>query len=76
MDNWVSAIIARIEHTKCKHEITDLEDRIQQLAKDASLDETKNPSRKQFLAYLEQLDPELGGMLQEVIRNIHNYKQS
>ena len=76
MDNWVSAIIARIEHTKCKHEITDLESRLQQLAKDASLDETKNPSRRQFLAYLEQLDPELGGMLQEVIKNIHNYKQS
>jgi len=74
MDNWISAILAQIEHTKCKHEILELQDRIQFLAKDVSKDESKNQSRKQFLTYLESLEPEEGALLQEHIEAIHNYK--
>lgn len=74
MDNWISEIYAQIEHTKCKHQINDLESRIQFLAKDASKDEAANPSRKQFLTYLESLDPQHGSLLQENINAIHLYK--
>lgn len=74
MDNWISAILTQIEHTKCKHVIMDLENRIQHLAKDASKDEAENASRKQFLTYLESLEPQKGSLLQEYINAIHNYK--
>lgn len=75
-DNWVSAILSQIEHTKWKHEIMDLESRIQQLSKEASSSESKNPTRKQFLTYLAQMDEKYGTLLKETIKSVHSYKQS
>ncbi|CAI2359821.1 unnamed protein product [Moneuplotes crassus] len=75
-DNWINAILSQIDHSKCKHEIDDLEGRIQQLSKEASNSESKNPTRKQFLNYLEQLDEKNGALLKETIKSVHNYKQS
>ena len=73
-DNWVSAILSQIEHTKCKNEISELEKNIQILSKDASNSESKNPSRKQFLKYLEQIDPKQGNLILKTINAIHEYK--
>jgi hypothetical protein len=55
----------------------DLENRIQILAKEGSVEEFKNPCRNQFIAYLEELkdnDVEYGSLLLEKIKEIHNYK--
>lgn len=52
----------------------DLEHRIQLIAKEGSVEEFKNPCRKQFQTYLEELDPAHGSLLLEKIKEIHNYK--
>ena len=74
-DNWVSSIIARIKHTKWKYEIAQLEHQIKKFAENSSNSEADNPTRKQFLAFLEWLPPEWSSLLISIIKSIHEYKQ-
>ena len=57
----------------------DLENRIQILAKEGSVEEFKNPCRKQFIAYLEELkenDPPALLTNQFTLTNIRGHRAS
>lgn len=74
VENWISAIIAQIEHTKCKHQIIEFEKGIQYMAKEISKKEAATPGLKQTLAYLEFLKPEHGELLKDNLKEIHQFK--
>ena len=74
MDNWITAILEQIKHVKWKHNILDLDDKIQNLCNDGAKDESNNNTRKQYVTYLKSLDPQQGELLEEYIQMIHEYK--